>query len=134
MMWALPIMKSMDLWATAGLVCVWQQLFRLLSEQDISLLAQEPPEEQAETVIQPGGDPDAGMPADQAEIHGTERHPVPDTEPEQEPEPEPVETNEQGDPPITDTLDNIDEDDVDPVDNNIDDSRNVTVTQPPDSD
>ena len=42
---------------------------------------QEPPEEQQhpETVIQPGGDPDAGMPADQAEIHGIDRHPVTQT-------------------------------------------------------
>ena len=96
------------------------------------LLVQEPPEEQEEAVIQPGGDPDAGMPADQAEIHGTERHPVPDTEPE--PESGPVETDEQVEPPNTDTLDNIDEDDVDPVDNNVNGSRNVTVTQPPDSD
>ena len=66
-------------------------------------------------MVQPGGDPDAGMPAEQAEIHGTERGP-------------PTDESERY-PAVTDSLDNID-DDIDPVDNN--DSSNVT--QPPDSD
>lgn len=54
---------------------------------------QESPEEQQtpETVIPPGGDPDAGMPADQAEIHGIERHSVPQTLP-------PTNANDQGSP------------------------------------
>ncbi|CAI8002162.1 Probable ubiquitin carboxyl-terminal hydrolase FAF-X [Geodia barretti] len=41
---------------------------------------EEPPEEHVEEVIPPGGDPDAGMPAEEAEIHGIERHPVPHTQ------------------------------------------------------
>ena len=65
-------------------------------------------------MVLPGGDPDAGMPAEQAEIHGTERGP-----PLEEPERYPI---------VTDSLDNID--DVDQVDNN--DGSNVT--HPPDSD
>jgi len=48
-------------------------------------------------VILPGGDPDAGMPADQAEIHGIERGP-------------PAEDHDQEPYPVTtDSLDNIDE-------------------------
>ena len=91
---------------------------------------QEPAEEQEEVVIQPGGDPDAGMPADQAEIHGTERHPIPDTEPEHESVT--IEDNEQGDPPINDSIDNIDEDDT--IDDSVDQDKHTVVTQPPDSD
>ena len=92
---------------------------------------QEPVEEQEEVVIQPGGDPDAGMPADQAEIHGTERHPIPDTEHENESVT--IENNdEQGDPPIADSIDNIDEDNVN--DDSVGQNKHTVVTQPPDSD
>ena len=125
-------------------------------------------------MIQPGGDPDAGMPADQAEIHGTERYlasetqapPQQDTneqgpppgmdsnepghppvsndpnEPDQPPltmspneqEHPPVRTSpaEQGRPPIIDSIDNIDED-MAPVDNTVDNNKNVTITSVPDS-
>ena len=41
------------------------------------MCVQEPPEEVIEEVIPAGGDPDAGMPAEEAEIHGIERHPAP---------------------------------------------------------
>ncbi len=59
-------------------------------------LFQEPPADESreeEQEIVPGGDPDAGMPAEAAEIHGTERggdggdH---DNEPEQPPSPPPL--------------------------------------------
>ena len=92
-------------------------------------------------MIQPGGDPDAGMPADQAEIHGTERGPAPEDEHSHAPKDEhshapkdgqdhtPAEERER-DPPVTDSLDNIDDDVIDPGETP--DSSNVT--HPPDSD
>jgi hypothetical protein len=69
---------------------------------------EEPPEEQQQQdeAIPPGGDPDAGMPAEEAEIHGIERHPVPQTQQshsytnEQGP-PTNVDSNVEGDPPVS---------------------------------
>lgn len=71
------------------------------------LFFQEPPEDQPEEdqEILPGGDPDAGMPADQAEIHGTERVPVESAE-------EGDHTERPSSPPVTDVVDNIDEVDI----------------------
>lgn len=63
----------------------------------LSLPQELPVEHQSEAVIMPGGDPDAGMPAEQAEIHGTERHPTSDTQPSSQ-----QDTNEQGPPPAVD--------------------------------
>ena len=83
-------------------------------------------------MIQPGGDPDAGMPADQAEIHGIEREEAPEEEHSHAPKDDhshaPMEDRER-DPPVTDSLDNIDDDVIDP--GNLDSSN---VTHPPDSD
>ena len=102
------------------------------------LRPQETPEEEpgeAEPVIQPGGDPDAGMPAEQAEIHGTERGPAPEAEPSHAPKDGHAHTPpaEEGDrdPPVTDSLDNIDDDVIDPGETPPDNSN---VTHPPDSD
>lgn len=69
--------------------------------------------------IVPGGDPDAGMPAEQAEIHGTQRG-----------SPPPTEGTESGShPPASDGLDNIE------VENNVEEGNDTkVVTQPPDSD
>ena len=75
--------------------------------------SQEPPEEQqqSEAVIQPGGDPDAGMPADQAEIHGIERQPATQHTPHHQ------DTNKQGHPPDNDP----NEEHYPPVNNDPDD-------------
>ena len=70
---------------------------------------QEPPEEQqqlSEAVIPPGGDPDAGMPADQAEIHGTERYPAtqqspPHQDSNRQGHPSGNDPDEEGHPPVT---------------------------------
>ena len=105
------------------------------------------------------------MPAEQAEIHGTERYPAtqqsppyqdtnrqghpPGNDPSEEGCPpitndadEPPLTNEQGHPPVrtspaeqshppvTDSIDNIDED-MSPIDNTIDSNKNVTLTSIP---
>ena len=81
--------------------------------------AEEPTEEDQEIV--PGGDPDAGMPAEQADMHGTQRgSPPPTDEPEI-----------RSHPPATDGLDNIE------VENNVEedsDTKVVTQPPPPDSD
>ena len=80
---------------------------------------QEPPEDQPEEdqEILPGGDPDAGIPAEQAEIHGTDRVPV-----------ESVEEGDQSErpssPPVTDVVDNIDE-----VDITVDNTGSSNVSQ-----
>lgn len=125
---------------------------------NIFTLLQEPPvEPQSEAVILPGGDPDAGMPADQAEIHGTERHPVPASDTQQDtneegPPPDvnpneqcvdpseldrPPLTNEQGHPPVRTSpaepviTDSIDEDI--PADDAINNNKNITIKSLPDS-
>lgn len=73
----------------------------------------------SDPIIEPGGDPDAGIPADQAEIHGVDRAPPPLEEPERF-------------PVVTDSLDNIDEDPATPeAPNNEKDSG--TDVPPPDS-
>ena len=54
-------------------------------------------------MILPGGDPDAGIPADQADIHGIERTPL--------------KTKCVIAPRVNDSLDQID--DVDPLDNSL---------------
>ena len=74
-------------------------------------------------MIQPGGDPDAGMPADQAELHGIERQPTVQSH---------AHTNEQDLPPNEDP--NVD--DHPPVSNDPTDQPPVTVSpneqdQPP---
>ena len=67
----------------------------------------------------PGGDPDAGMPAEQAEIHGTQRGSPPPTDG----------TESRSHPPASDGLDNIE------VENNVEEDSDTKVgTQPPDSD
>ena len=126
-----------------------------------SLLQELHVEHQSEAVILPGGDPDAGMPADQAEIHGTERHSTSDAHPSSQ-----QDTNEQGPPPAVDTnqqsvdpneldrpphtssneqghppvrtspanpaiTDSIDEDTS--ADNTINNNKNVSITSVPDS-
>ena len=65
-----------------------------------SLLSQESPEQ---TSILPGGDPDAGMPAEQAQVHGTERSDpavTPAAETEGSGQYEPI--------PVTDNVDEMD--------------------------
>ncbi len=59
---------------------------------------QEPPAEsrEEEQEIVPGGDPDAGMPAEAAETHGTERGGDHENEPERPPS-----------PPLLDTIDEV---------------------------
>ena len=70
--------------------------------------------------IVPGGDPDAGMPADQAEIHGTQRG---------SPPPPADGTEPQSHPPASDGLDNIE------IENNVEEDSDTKMgTQPPDSD
>lgn len=82
-------------------------------------MAAEEPSEEGDQEIVPGGDPDAGMPAEQAEIHGTQRGSSPLVD----------ETEPRSHPPATDGLDTIE------VENNIEeDSDNKLSTQPPDSD
>ena len=74
--------------------------------------------------IVPGGDPDAGMPAEQADIHGIHRGSPPQIE-------EPI---TRPHPPATDGLDNIE---VENNNNNIVDEVTAdpkSGTQPPDSD
>ena len=78
-------------------------------------LYQEPPAEtQEEHEILPGGDPDAGIPAEQADIHRTERPgPDADVEPERPPSPPPAED-----------VDNVDEADV-----TVDNTGSTVVSQ-----
>ena len=83
------------------------------------LCLQEPPAEESaegDQEVVPGGDPDAGIPAEQAEIHGTQRGSPPPAD----------ETETRSHPPATDGLDNIE------VENNIEEDK--LSTQPPDSD
>ena len=88
-----------------------------------SLPLQEAPEEERDQdqAILPGGDPDAGMPAEQAEIHGIERAPPPEDQ-DQDQELYPV---------VTDSLDNTD--DGDPVVGETHDTSDGNVTHPPPS-
>ena len=45
------------------------------------LITQEPSEDHSEKeIIPPGGDPDAGMPAEEADVHGIERQPASHTQ------------------------------------------------------
>ena len=87
------------------------------------LLLQEAPEEERDQdqAILPGGDPDAGMPAEQAEIHGIDRAP-PSEDQDQDQELYPV---------VTDSLDNTDE--GDPVVGGTHDTSDGNVTHPPPS-
>lgn len=88
----------------------------LLSTKTNSQETEEAVAEEDQEIL-PGGDPDAGMPAEQAEIHGIKRgSPPPLTEQSERPVP-------------TDGIDNIDE-----VENNVENTEVSTVTQPPDSD
>ena len=81
--------------------------------------AEEEAVEEAEQDIVPGGDPDAGMPAEQADVHGIHRGSPPQTE----------DTGTRPHPPATDGLDNIE------VDNSIEEDSDTKLgTQPPDSD
>ena len=69
--------------------------------------------------IVPGGDPDAGMPAEQAEIHGTQRGSPPPAD----------RTEPRSHPPASDGLDNIE------IENNVEEDSDTKMgTQPPDSD
>lgn len=92
---------------------------------DLYFFAQESVEDVAEEDVLPGGDPDAGIPADQARIHGIQRGPHI--------------SEQQGTPP-TEQSSYLPAEDSLPVDveTHVDDSEfsNVTSQQsaPPDSD
>ena len=98
----------------------------ILAEEILALFLpcwQEAPAEEAaeegDQDIVPGGDPDAGIPAEQAAIHGTQRGTSPPID----------ETETQSHLPATDGLDNIE------VDNSIEEDSDTKLgTQPPDSD
>lgn len=97
----------------------YHPFFHLLSSSP----SQEAPEEERDQdqAILPGGDPDAGMPAEQAEIHGIDRAPASEDQ-DQDQELYPV---------VTDSLDNTDE--GDPVVGGTHDTSDGNVTHPPPS-